>query len=107
MKYNIIQNKKNKFEVIFLDFFGSGWHKKVYDVIAIYIFPEVLSINFNSFSLNSSKIEINFTKYKINAIIAFDEYDTVSLISNDDKCTLEIFESWAKIITEKLGNESN
>jgi hypothetical protein len=102
MGYQLNKNTKHKFEFLLIDAFGGGWQKKIYEIIAIHIYPELLEIKTNQAGWHASHTEIIFKKFNITAKIIFDEYDTITIVSDDAKSSIEIIEHWIKIIDEKL-----
>jgi hypothetical protein len=102
MGYRQNSKSKHEFEFLLTDVFGGGWQKKIYEIIAIYIYPEMIENKVIKAGWHNSHTEIVFKKFNIIYSVIFDEFDTITIISDDDKCTMEVIEHWAKIIDEHI-----
>ncbi len=102
MGYKQNRNSKHKFEFLLTDVFGGGWQKKIFEIIALKIYPELIEQKVIKAGWNSSHTEISFKKFNIMTKIIFDEFDVITIISDDEKGSLEVIENWVKLIDDEL-----
>jgi hypothetical protein len=103
MGYNQIRNSNHKYEFMLTDVFGGGWQQKIFEIIAIHIYPEFIEQKVIKAGWHNSQTEISFKKFNIVTRVIFDEVDTITIVSDDDKITFDIVENWVRLIDDELG----